>query len=389
MLTFCSTLALFAAFEAVRGGRLRWSWWLLSAAACGLGVLGKGPVAVALLVPPLILHRWLTGRPLPARAGPSPPSSPSSPRCRCRGTPPSACGSRSSPGSSCGNITSCRFLTPFAHERGVWFYGPVLLLGLLPATLLLVPFLRFLSASDETTARRRPAEFGFLLLAGGWCVLFFTLSSCKLPTYILPAFPPLALALGWFLTQSRWDKSRWPATAAVGAFLLLAGFHHVVVPWYAACRSPMNRPDEVPPPLRRPGHARRLLPARLRLRGLLPRPRRRALVPQLQGRVGGACRTLVRQNRRTVILCTHRSSLECLRELLPPEVRIVEAVHVGLDDLPGVPASLKKGAAALMGETALGLSDLAVVECPNPIAHAAAAPPAPKSALADLTDNEP
>ena len=43
----------------------------------------------------------------------------------------------------------------------------------------------------------------------------------------------------------------------------------------------------------------------------------------------------------------------------------MEAVHVGLDDLPGVPASLKKGAAVLMGETALGLSDLAVVECPK------------------------
>ena len=97
-----------------------------------------------------------------------------------------------------------RFLTPFAHERGVWFYGPVLLLGLLPGTLLLVPFLRFLFSADEATARRRPAELGFLLLAGGWCVLFFTLSACKLPTYILPAFPPLALALGWFLTHSRW-----------------------------------------------------------------------------------------------------------------------------------------------------------------------------------------
>ncbi len=73
----------------------------------------------------------------------------------------------------------------------------------------------------------------------------------------------------------------------------------------------------------------------------------------------------MRRNPRTVILCTHRSSLQCLRELLPPEVHIVEAIHVGLDDLPGVPASLKKGAAALMGETALGLSDLAVVECPK------------------------
>ena len=74
-------------------------------------------------------------------------------------------------------------------------------------------------------------------------------------------------------------------------------------------------------------------------------------------------RKLVREQPRTVILCTHRHSREQLHQLLPPEVRIVEEVHVGLEELPGVPASLRKGLAALMGETALGLSDLAVVEC--------------------------
>ena len=49
-----------------------------------------------------------------------------------------------------------------------------------------------------------------MLLAAGWCVLFFTLSECKLPTYVLPAFPPLALALGYYLAGSRWHVSRWP-----------------------------------------------------------------------------------------------------------------------------------------------------------------------------------
>ncbi len=69
VLTFCTTLSLFSAFEAVRGARLRWGWWLLSAVACGLGILAKGPVALILLAGPLVLHRWLTGRPLPVSRG--------------------------------------------------------------------------------------------------------------------------------------------------------------------------------------------------------------------------------------------------------------------------------------------------------------------------------
>ena len=49
-------------------------------------------------------------------------------------------------------------------------------------------------------AKRSPAG-GFWLLAGGWCVLFFSLSGSKLPTYILPAFPFLCLALGEFVAR--------------------------------------------------------------------------------------------------------------------------------------------------------------------------------------------
>jgi hypothetical protein len=72
-------------------------------------------------------------------------------------------------------------------------------------------------------------------------------------------------------------------------------------------------------------------------------------------------RTLVRKNPRTVVLCTHRHSLKGLKELLPPEVCVVESVHVELAAMPGVPDRLMKPLAKMMGETALGLCDVAVI----------------------------
>src|SRR5207253_701388 len=79
-----------------------------------------------------------------------------------------------------------RFLTPFDHQRPLWFYVPVLLLGLLPASLLAPEFIRFLLSGRTEVAERRTQEMGFFLLASGWCVLFFSISGSKLPTYVLP-----------------------------------------------------------------------------------------------------------------------------------------------------------------------------------------------------------
>jgi hypothetical protein len=43
-------------------------------------------------------------------------------------------------------------------------------------------------------------------------------------------------------------------------------------------------------------------------------------------------------------------------------VVVVDEVRMGLGDIPGVPKWLMRPLARLMGETALGLGDLAVVE---------------------------
>jgi 4-amino-4-deoxy-L-arabinose transferase-like glycosyltransferase len=359
LLAFWTALALFSAFEALRFGRLKWGWWLLSAAACGLGVLTKGPVVLLLLVPPLALHRWLTGKRFKIAIG---AYAAYLLLLLAVAVPWYA--------ALCVRIPDFaryffweqnvqRFLTPFAHEQGFWYYGPVLFAGLLPGTLLIASFTRFLLSRDEATVRQRSPEFGFMLLAGGCCVGFFTLSACKLPTYILPAFPPLCLALGHFLARGPWRQSWAPGPTAALTFALMAGVHYLAVPWYAAYRSPMSRPDAV----------RRLCsdPAT----PVVCYPRGCDSVAFYLGRDDlhsyrskeiEDLRYLVRTNPRTVILCTHRHSLHALKELLPPDVRIVDTVHLGLPDLAGVPANSRKTVTHWMGETALGLSDVAVIE---------------------------
>ncbi len=363
LLAFWVALALFAAFEAIRGPRLRWGWWLLAAAACGLGVLTKGPVAVLLLVPPLWLHRRLAG-----------------PACRiswaaclafavlmlavagpwyvavCLRAPSFA-------GYFLWQHNVVRFLSSFAHLEPVWYYGPVVLAGLLPGTLWALPFLRFLLTGRPGEAARRSPELGFALLTGGWGVFFFTLSNCKLPTYVLPAFPFLTLALGAYLAGSRWAASRWPALVAGTAAVLMGVGHHVVVPWYAWNRSPMGRPEVVARYCGDPETPVVCYPSHCDSVGFyLGRDDLRSFrSKQIDG-----LREALREAPRTVVLCTHRHALGGLRQALPPELRLTDETHFALASVPGLPESWGQKVISWMGETPLELSDVAVVERQGP-----------------------
>jgi 4-amino-4-deoxy-L-arabinose transferase-like glycosyltransferase len=366
LLALWATLALFGGFEAVRGERFRLGWWLLAAVACGLGVLTKGPVALVLLLPPLWLQRRLAGGQAPSwrawlafAALVLMVALPWYVVLACR-----------LPGFVRHFLWEhhvLRFLTPFAHEEGVFFYVPILLGGLLPGTLLLVSFVRFLLAGSEERSRLRTPALGFCLLGAAWCVFFFTLSSCKLPTYVLPAYPPLTLALGYYIAHGPWRKSRLLLPIGTTAFLLLFLAHHVVVPWYATFRSPLRHMDEVA----------RLCDDPEATVVCYPRPcdtvaftLNRDDLRNYRSKDIEELRALVREKPRVVILCTHRHSLQGLKQLLPPEVRVTEAVHVGLGKVPLVPERYSKHAEHWLGETALGLSDVAVVERPTERADA-------------------
>jgi len=88
-----------------------------------------------------------------------------------------------------------RYLTPvFQHQQPFWFFGPIVLLALLPWTALLWPVAQKGLALWRDRSWNDSPGFFFACWAA-FPVLFFSLSQSKLPGYILPSVPPLALLL--------------------------------------------------------------------------------------------------------------------------------------------------------------------------------------------------
>ncbi len=120
-----------------------------------------------------------------------------------------------------------RFLTKH-HGRyePFWFFVPVLLGGIVPWVVSLVPALR------QAWTRAPSANFQpqrFLLL---WCAtvfVFFSASGSKLGSYILPLFPALALLVGRYLAVagSRVMLAQAIVSAAVGIAIVAASLQAV------------------------------------------------------------------------------------------------------------------------------------------------------------------
>jgi 4-amino-4-deoxy-L-arabinose transferase-like glycosyltransferase len=94
-----------------------------------------------------------------------------------------------------------RFLTT-GHRRVQpwWYFLPILAVGFLPWMFALPSALRHawkLEGDVRAAAELRLAMLGALLV-----VAFFSASGSKLPAYILPAFPMLALVLGRYLAEA-------------------------------------------------------------------------------------------------------------------------------------------------------------------------------------------
>jgi dolichol-phosphate mannosyltransferase len=236
LLTLCVVTALAAAHRALAGPELRRRWWLLSALAAGLGFLAKGPVALVLVAVPVLLYQLLDRR--CARVGWRPWAAYLA-LVALVGLPWFVALAVRDP-----DFVNYflwvhhvrRVLAPIDHPQPFWYYGPVLLLGMMPWALLLPGLVKHVAGWKRPNAPQRTGDLGFFLLAGVWSLVFFSAAGCKRPCYILPVMPPLALALGCYLDAAfRLGRLR-PAhgvCAAAASFLLLLAAANWLLPWYA------------------------------------------------------------------------------------------------------------------------------------------------------------
>ena len=252
-----------------------------------------------------------------------------------------------------------RFLQPFDHIRGTFFYLPILAMGLFPGSLLVIKLGRQLASTNCQERSTRNQALGYWLLAGSFCVFFFSLSGCKLPTYVLPAFPALALLLGH---AARDIPAGWWRGCLTAWLIILTSGLHLFLPCYAWLRSPLADKQVLA-----------FLDSELAQNntGLVAYPRpchaiswhlNRANIRHFRSKDFDAFRADILSRPRTVVLCTHRHSLAGLKQLLPPRVRVSREIRCEIPNLPIVPNEWQIPAKIFLGETALGLCDVAVLE---------------------------
>jgi 4-amino-4-deoxy-L-arabinose transferase-like glycosyltransferase len=344
LLTMWVTLSLLSMFIAQQGGRLRRTWWTAGSVCCGLGVLTKGPVAVVLVVIPLLAHRLLTSEPpgLPRRNG----SGGGKPRRSLDARAWVAFVAIVAAIALPWYIVACwslpdfarhffwqhnvlRFVQPFDHNQPVWFYLPILLGGLLPITLIAPWWFHFLMSGEARDASRRCPELGFLLLAGLWCVLFFSLSGSKLPTYILPAFPPLCLAAGHFAVNGGLRPRLLQVLVVSHGVLMLIG-NYWLVPWYAEMRSPMHPPEEIRACCSDPNVPVVCYPRHVDSVAFYVG---RSDFHSYRGKQLGQLLDFLDHHPRVVLLFAHRHSLQIVQEHLPPHLQLTTTRPLGLCDM--------------------------------------------------------
>jgi 4-amino-4-deoxy-L-arabinose transferase-like glycosyltransferase len=137
-----------------------------------------------------------------------------------------------------------RYLTGEHHREGAWWYFvPIFAVGILPW---LTVFL-WTAKRMWTDARSEASGFNWQRFALVWTAVifvFFSMSGSKLPSYILPIFPALALAIGLQLTtlpDATLARLTLPLVVALGVVTLAVLFaYEPIAAHFADARQPLG-----------------------------------------------------------------------------------------------------------------------------------------------------
>ncbi len=134
-----------------------------------------------------------------------------------------------------------RFLsTTHRREQAWWYFFPLLFAGFLPWAIALIPACvhgwrhpALLSGgSDSHAGSHAFSPLKFALIFSAFILLFFSRSGSKLPGYILPMFPVLAIIIGSYLRTAEPKRLSW---------LVLPVFPLALAGAYAAWVAPASR----------------------------------------------------------------------------------------------------------------------------------------------------
>jgi len=246
-LTFCLALSLVAFYRALEGPGNALFWHRVGFAAAGGAVLAKGPVGIVL--PGLVVGAYLIASRRLAELKRVPWFSGA--LCFLLVSGPWYLAVSLRHGQRFWddfiiNRNVNRYLTTIHHHPGpVYYYLPVLIIGLFPWGALL-PFAaaRLFSAGWRDLLAAR-GKFGFLLLWVLMPLLFFSFAGSKLPSYLLPCFPALAILAAWGwgeVLERAEDRSsslrRWAVASLLLIFPVLAAG---ILLW---CRG--EAPEQIP-----------------------------------------------------------------------------------------------------------------------------------------------
>ena len=116
------------------------------------------------------------------------------------------------------------------REGGWWYFLPILLIGMLP-WLLHLPHALYSGWRHDTPNHRAFQPRRFLTLWAALIFVFFSASGSKLPSYIVPIFPALALLIAHTLTTVNLKILLWNALLLVLGAVAIIAYAPYVTQW--------------------------------------------------------------------------------------------------------------------------------------------------------------